>query len=45
MFHDTGLPSPVPHVDFTVRSAALAACERDHLDNERLRFITATSTS
>ena len=24
MFHDTGLPSPVPHVDFTVRSAALA---------------------
>ena len=25
MFHDTGLPSPVPHVDFTVRSAAMAA--------------------
>lgn len=24
MFHDTGLPSPVPHVNFTVRSAALA---------------------
>src|SRR3954462_10826461 len=24
MFHDTGLPSPVAHVDFTVRSAALA---------------------
>lgn len=24
MFHDTGLPSPVPNVDFTVRSAALA---------------------
>jgi len=24
MFHDTGLPSPVPDVDFTVRSAALA---------------------
>ena len=24
MFHDTGLPSPVPHVDFTIRSAALA---------------------
>jgi len=23
MFHDTGLPSPVPRVDFTVRSAAL----------------------
>jgi hypothetical protein len=24
MFHDTGLPSPEPEVDFTVRSAALA---------------------
>src|ERR671927_685665 len=24
MFHDTGLPSPVPHVDFTVRSAEFA---------------------
>src|SRR3954454_20626920 len=24
MFHDTGLPSPVPDVDFTIRSAALA---------------------
>jgi len=24
MFHDTGLPSPLPHVDFTVRSAAVA---------------------
>ncbi len=23
MFHDTGLPSPIPHVDFTVRSAAV----------------------
>ena len=23
MFHDTGIPSPVPDVDFTVRSAAL----------------------
>jgi len=23
MFHDTGLPSPVPHVDFTARSAAV----------------------
>ena len=23
MFHDTGIPSPVPHVDFTVRSAAV----------------------
>src|SRR3954454_1815108 len=24
MFHDTGIPSPVPEVDFTIRSAALA---------------------
>ena len=24
MFHDTGIPSPVPEVDFTVRSAAMA---------------------
>ena len=24
LFHDTGIPSPVPDVDFTVRSAALA---------------------
>jgi hypothetical protein len=24
MFHDTGIPSPVPEVDFTVRSAAFA---------------------
>src|SRR6188472_4694011 len=24
MLHDTGIPSPIPHVDFTVRSAALA---------------------
>ena len=30
MFHDTGLPSPVPHVDFTVRSAALAREFADH---------------
>jgi hypothetical protein len=29
MFHDTGLPSPVPDVDFTVRSARLA---RDFTD-------------
>jgi hypothetical protein len=29
MLHDTGLPSPVPHVDFTVRSAAIA---REFLD-------------
>jgi hypothetical protein len=30
MFHDTGLPSPVPHVDFTVRSGALAREFADH---------------
>jgi hypothetical protein len=24
MFHDTGIPSPVPEVDFTLRSAAVA---------------------
>ena len=29
MLHDTGLPSPVPHVDFTVRSAEIA---REFLD-------------
>ena len=29
MLHDTGLPSPVPHVDFTVRSARIA---REFLD-------------
>jgi hypothetical protein len=29
MFHDTGLPSPVPRVDFTVHSAAVA---RDFAD-------------
>src|SRR5215210_7654101 len=33
MFHDTGLPSPVPHVDFTVRSAALA---REFTDSHQL---------
>src|SRR4051794_33331645 len=33
MFHDTGLPSPVAHVDFTVRSAALA---REFADRPRL---------
>jgi hypothetical protein len=30
MFHDTGIPSPVPDVDFTVRSAAVA---RDFTDS------------
>src|SRR5215212_9187761 len=29
MLHDTGLPSPVPHVDFTVRSAQLARAFAD----------------
>ena len=29
MFHDTGLPSPVPHVDFTLRSATLARAFTD----------------
>jgi HD domain len=33
IFHDTGLPSPVPHVDFTVRSAALA---RQFTDSHRV---------
>ena len=28
MFHDTGIPSPVPYVDFTVRSAAWHASYR-----------------
>src|ERR687884_1430359 len=32
MFHDTGLPSPVPHVDFTVRSAAVAREFADRYD-------------
>ena len=33
MFHDTGIPSPVPDVDFTVRSAALA---REFIDSHHL---------
>src|SRR4051794_11779774 len=33
MFHDTGIPSPVPHVDFTVRSAALA---REFADSQQV---------
>jgi hypothetical protein len=32
MFHDTGLPSPVPHVDFTVHSAAVARAFADGHD-------------
>ena len=33
MFHDTGIPSPVPEVDFTVHSAAVARefTDRHHL--------------
>jgi HD domain len=36
MFHDTGIPSPVPDVDFTVRSAALARefSERHHVPGD-----------
>jgi hypothetical protein len=33
MFHDTGIPTPVPHVDFTVRSAALA---REFADSQQV---------
>src|SRR5437763_12850644 len=33
MSHDTGIPSPVPDVDFTVRSAALA---REFTDSQRV---------
>ena len=33
MFHDTGIPSPVADVDFTVRSAALA---REFTDSHRV---------
>src|SRR3954470_5506335 len=36
MFHDTGIPSPVPDVDFTVRSAALARefTDRHHVPGD-----------
>ena len=37
MFHDTGLPSRVPDVDFTVRSAALARDFTDHHDVPEVR--------
>jgi len=33
MFHDTGIPSPVPEVDFTVRTAAVA---REFTDGHHL---------
>src|SRR5919107_565228 len=42
MFHDTGLPSPVPHVDFTVRSAALARefADRHGVPADRREVVT-----
>jgi hypothetical protein len=42
MLHDTGLPSPVPHVDFTVRSAALARefADRHGVSADRREVIT-----
>ena len=36
MFHDTGLPSGVPDVDFTVRSAALLRVFADRTRSRRL---------
>ena len=40
MFHDTGIPSPVPDVDFTVRSAAVA---REFTDSHHCLPISASS--
>jgi hypothetical protein len=42
MFHDTGLPSPVPHVDFTVHSAAVARefADRHGLPADRQEVVT-----
>lgn len=42
MFHDTGIPSPVPEVDFTVRSAAMARTFLDAhaIDPEDQRVVT-----
>jgi hypothetical protein len=44
MFHDTGIPSPVPEVDFTVRSAAVARefADAHHLPAD-LREIVANA--
>ena len=41
MFHDTGLPTPVAHVDFTVRSAALARAfaDRHALPDDRREVV------
>ena len=44
MFHDTGIPSPVPGVEFTVRSAALArefAASHDVSADRRVRRVNA----
>jgi hypothetical protein len=44
MFHDTGIPSPVPHVDFTVRSAAVArAFADDHRMPPEIRELVANA--
>src|SRR3954454_7008929 len=42
MFHDTGLPSPVPHVDFTARSAAIARefADRQGVAADRREVVT-----
>jgi hypothetical protein len=42
MLHDTGLPSPVPHIDFTVRSAAVAReiTDRHDLPADRRELVT-----
>ena len=41
MLHDTGIPSPVPHVDFTVRSAAVARelADRHHVPVDRREVV------
>jgi len=41
MFHDTGIPSPVPEVDFTVRSAAVARefTDRHHMPADRRELV------
>ena len=41
MFHDTGLPSPVPHVDFTVRAAlARAFADRHEVPSDSREVVT-----
>jgi hypothetical protein len=41
LFHDTGIPSPVPDVDFTVRSAAVARefTDSHHLPADRRELV------